>query len=286
MTIVATVLLAVVAGWASGLAGPAGAAEALWQQLPAPAPMPEAKRSGYAPVDDIRMYYAVYGAGEPVILLHGGLGNADYWGNQVPALAEHYRVIVADSRGHGRSTRTDQPYSYQLMASDVLALMDYLQIDRAAIVGWSDGGIIGLDLAMNHPERLTKLFAFGANYKVAGLRDDIDGNPTFNAYIERAGHDYRRLSKTPDQYDAFVEQISGMWSSQPDYTPAQLGKITLPTVIADGAHDEAIRQEHTKELAELIPDAKLLILPDVSHFAMWQNPAEFNQAVLDLLETP
>jgi pimeloyl-ACP methyl ester carboxylesterase len=286
MTIVATVLLAVVAGWAGGLAGPAGAAEALWQQLPAPAPMPEAKRSGYAPVDDFRMYYAVYGAGEPVILLHGGLGNADYWGNQVPALAEHYRVIVADSRGHGRSTRTDQPYSYQLMASDVLALMDYLQIDKAAIVGWSDGGIIGLDLAINHPERLTKLFAFGANYKVAGLRDDIDSNPTFNAYIERAGHDYRRLSKTPDQYDAFVEQISGMWSSQPDYTPAQLGKITLPTVIADGAHDEAIRQEHTKELAELIPDAKLLILPDVSHFAMWQNPAEFNQAVLDFLETP
>ena len=286
MRTVAAVALALLTCSAGGLAGSAVAAEPLWQQLPAPAAMPEAKESGYAPVNDIQMYYAVYGTGEPLILLHGGLGNADYWGNQVPAFAEHYKVIVADSRGHGRSTRSAQPYSYQLMASDVLALMDYLKVDKAAIVGWSDGGIIGLDLAMKHPDRLTRLFAFGANYNVAGLRDDIGSNHTFNAYIEKAGEDYRRLSKTPDQYDAFVEQISGMWNSQPDYTPEQLGEISVPTVIADGAHDEAIRQEHTKELAALIPEARLLILPDVSHFAMWQNPAEFNQAVLDFLRAP
>jgi pimeloyl-ACP methyl ester carboxylesterase len=230
-----------------------------------------------------QMYYAIYGAGEPVILLHGGLGNSEHWGNQVPALAEHYKVIVADSRGHGRSTRTGEPYSYQLMASDVLALMDYLKVDRAAIVGWSDGGIIGLDLAINHSDRLTKLFAFGANSNVAGLRDDYSTNPTVNAAIERSGKDYRRLSKTPDQHDAFVEQISAMWNSQPDYTPAQLGKISVPTMIADGVHDEFVRQEHSKELAALIPGAKLLILPDVSHFAIWQNPEEVNRAVLEFL---
>ena len=276
-----TLVLALVA-CAAGGRSPAQAEE-LWQQLPPPAAMPKAEESGYAQVNDIQMYYAVFGKGEPLLLLHGGLGNSDYWGNQVPAFAEHYRVIVADSRGHGRSTRSGQPYSYQLMASDVLALMDHLKIGKAAIVGWSDGGIIGLDLAMNHPERLTRLFAFGANYNVGGLRDDIDTNKTFNAYIDKAGQDYRRLSKTPDQYDAFVEQISGMWNSQPDYTQAELGKITVPTMIADGAHDEGIRQEHTKEMARLIPGAKLLILPDVSHFAMWQNPAEFNQAVLDFL---
>jgi len=283
----ALTMLFVLAAYDAGAAGRWSAqADELWQRLPAPAAMPKAEESGYAPVNDIQMYYAVFGAGEPVILLHGGLGNSDYWGNQVPALAAHYKVVIADSRGHGRSARTDQPYSYQLMASDVLALMDYLKIDKAAIVGWSDGGIIGLDIAMNHPERLTKLFAFGANYNVAGLRDDIDSNQTFNAYIAKAGEDYRRLSKTPDQYDAFVEQISGMWNSQPDYTPEQLGKIRVPTMIADGAHDEAIRQEHTKELARLIPSARLLILPDVSHFAMWQNPAKFNQAVLDFLKAP
>ena len=281
-----TLLLVLVACGAGGVSRSPAQAGELWQQLPPPAAMPKAEESGYAPVNDIQMYYAVFGSGEPLLLLHGGLGNSDYWGNQVPAFAKHYRVIVADSRGHGRSTRSAQPYSYQLMASDVLALMDHLKIDKASIVGWSDGGIIGLDLAMNHPERLTKLFAFGANYNVGGLRDDIDTNKTFNTYIEKAGLDYRHLSKTPDQYDAFVEQISGMWNSQPDYTPAQLGKISVPTMIADGAHDEGIRQEHTKEMARLIPGATLLILPDVSHFAMWQNPAEFNQAVLDFLMAP
>ena len=81
------------------------------------------------------MYYAIYGSGEPLILLHGGLGHSDVWGNQIPVFAKQYKVIVADSRGHGRSTRTSEPYSYRLMASDVVALMDHLKIDKAAIVG-------------------------------------------------------------------------------------------------------------------------------------------------------
>ena len=259
--------------------------EELWQQLPEPPPMPEASESGAAPVNGIEMYYAIYGSGEPLILLHGGLGHSDVWGNQIPAFAKQYKVIVADSRGHGRSTRTSEPYSYRLMASDVVALMDHLKIDKAAIVGWSDGGIIGLDIAMNHPERVTKLFAFGANTNVAGLRPDIANSVVFNKYIERAGKDYERLSKTPKDYDAFVTQISEMWATQPDYKPEDLAKITAPTAIADGEHDEAIRQEHNAEMAKLVPGAKLVILPGVSHFAMWQNPELFNKAVLDFLSS-
>jgi len=258
-------------------------AEDPWMTLPLPGPMPAAAESGYAPVNGIDMYYAVYGAGDPVILLHGGLGNADYWANQVPELAKSHKVIVADSRGHGRSTRTADPYSYQLMASDVVALMDYLKIDKAALIGWSDGGIIGLDIAMHHPERLTKLFAFGANYNVGGLRADIGGSKVFNAYIEEAGKDYAKLSKTPTEYEAFVNQIAEMWNTQPDYKKEELQAITVPTVIADGQYDEGIKQEHTKEMAALIPDAQLLILPNLSHFAMWQDPATFNKALAGFL---
>jgi pimeloyl-ACP methyl ester carboxylesterase len=258
-------------------------AEEIWQTLPPFPPMPKADASGYAPVNDIQMYYAIYGAGEPLILLHGGLGHSDVWGNQIPVLAQHFKVITADSRGHGRSTRSAQPYSYALMASDVIALMDYLKIDKASILGWSDGGIIGLDIAMNHPERLNRLFAFGANTNVAGLRPDIDKNPVFSKYIEVAGQDYARLSKTPKEYDAFVAQISQMWATQPDYKPEQLAKISVPVAIADGEHDEAIRQEHDVEMAKAIPGAKLVILPGVSHFAFLQNPDEFNKAVLDFL---
>ena len=112
-----------------------------------------------------------------------------------------------DSRGHGRSTRDAQPYGYDLMASDVVGLMDYLKIEKADIVGWSDGAIIGLDIAMNHPDRIGRLFAFAANSTTAGLKPDIDKNPTF-AFIERAGQEYRKNSPTPDQYDAFLAQIA------------------------------------------------------------------------------
>lgn len=260
-----------------------GKAVEVWQTLPPMPTRPPAAQEGYAPVNGIKLYYAVYGKGAPVILLHGGLANSDYWGNLIPALADRYQVIVMDSRGHGRSTRDAQPYGYDLMASDVIGLMDYLKLPKADIVGWSDGGIIGLDIAMNHPDRIDKLFAFGANSTLAGLKDGFDQNPNFAAFIERAGTEYAKLSPTPNEYDAFLTQIGGMWASQPNWTPEQLGRIKTPTMIADGEHDEAIRREHTEELAREIPGAKLLILPGVSHFAMLQNPDLFNRAVIDFL---
>jgi len=261
----------------------AARATEVWQTLPKPPAMPTPVESGMAPVNDIQMYYAVYGEGEPVLLIHGGLGNADVWGFQLPALAESHKVIVADSRGHGRSTRSDKPFGYQLMADDYLALLDHLDIDKVALVGWSDGGIIGLDIAIRHPERLSRLFAFAANYTPAGVKPSVADDPTFNAYIARAGEDYARLSPTPDEFDAFVEQISQMWATEPNYAKAQLQAITVPTVIFDGDHDEAIEPAHTAEMAQLISRARLVIMKDASHFAMWQHPEEFNATVLDFL---
>src|SRR6202158_187692 len=133
-----------------------------WEVLP-PTPAPiHSERSGQANANGISIHYAVYSQGSPVILLHGGLANADYWGNQIKALAPHHTVIVMDSRGHGRSTRDSRPYGYDLMADDVLSLMDVLQVPKADIVGWSDGGILALDLAIRHPDRVGKIFAFAA----------------------------------------------------------------------------------------------------------------------------
>jgi pimeloyl-ACP methyl ester carboxylesterase len=244
-------------------------AEEIWQTAPQSPAMPSPVESGMAPVNDIEMYYAVYGEGEPVLLIHGGLGHADVWGFQVPELAKSHQVIVADSRGHGRSTRSEKPFGYALMADDYLALLDHLGIDNVALVGWSDGGIIGLDIAIRHPERLSKLFAYGANYTPEGLKPSIADDPVFNAVIARVGKDYVRLSPTPGEFDAFVAQISEMWATQPNYTQDQLRAITVPTVIFVGDHDEAIEPAHTAEMAELIPGAELVIMKDASHFAMW-----------------
>jgi pimeloyl-ACP methyl ester carboxylesterase len=259
-------------------------AEERWLTLPEPAAMPKPDQSGYAPVNGIQMYYAVFGAGDPILLIHGGLGHADIWASQVATMSKTHKVIVADSRGHGRSTRTEQPYGYDLMASDYLALLDYLKIDKTALVGWSDGGIIGIDIALHHPERLTRLFAQAANVTTDGVDPGVMTNKTFAAYIDRSGRDYKKMSKTPDQYDAFVAQISHMWESEPAWTKEQLGKITTPTAIVAGDHDEAIKREHTEYMASVIPGAKLIILPNASHFAMLQAPDEYSQAALDFID--
>jgi pimeloyl-ACP methyl ester carboxylesterase len=261
---------------------PAGAAER-WEMLPpTPAVIPS-ERSAQVGVNGISIHYAVYGRGSPVVLLHGGLANSDYWGNQIEALMPHHTVIVMDSRGHGRSTRDSRPYGYDLMADDVVALMDALKVPRADIVGWSDGGILGLDLAIRHPDRVGKIFAFAANTVTSGVKDDVKKNPTFAAFIERAGHEYQAYSATPKEYDAFVQQISKMWADQPNWTDAQLKAIAAPVLVVDGDHDEAIKREHTEYIAAMIPGAGLLILPNTSHFAFLQDPTLFNFAVLHFL---
>ncbi|MBB4370871.1 pimeloyl-ACP methyl ester carboxylesterase [Bradyrhizobium sp. cir1] len=253
-----------------------------WLNLPPTPTLPKAAQSGIAPVNGIKVWYAVYGRGEPVLLLHGGLANANYWGHQVRALQRHYQVIVMESRGHGRSSRNQEPYGYDLMASDVVGLLDRLKIRKAAIVGWSDGAIIGLDIAMKHPERVNKLFAFAANSDPSGVAD-IASSEVFNAYIARAGEEYKRLSPTPTQYKGFVDEITKMWESQPKWTASDLAAIKVPTWIVDGDHDEAIKRENTEFMAANIPGAGLLIQPEVSHFSFLQDPEQFNDDVLRFL---
>ena len=278
--LVVAVAALVVATWTV-----ARAAEPQWMTLPPTPTLPQAVQSGAAPVNGIKIWYATFGPaqGEPVILLHGGLANANYWGSQVRALKGQYRVIVMDSRGHGRSTRDDQPYGYDLMASDAIGLMDFLYIRKAAIVGWSDGAIIGLDIAMHHPDRLTKLFAFAANSDPSDVAD-IDKSPVFNAFIARAEKEYGALSPTPTEYKSFLGQIEKMWGSQPNWTADDLKKITTPTWIVDADHDEAIKRENTEFMAANIPGAGLLLQPEVSHFSFIQDPEQFTADVRHFLQ--
>lgn len=258
-----------------------------WQALPATPALPAPVRSGHAVVRGVSLYYAQFGAGRPVVLLHGGLGNSEYWGHLVPALvAAHFSVTVIDSRGHGRSSRSVEPFGYGGMADDVLAVLDQLGLQQVDLVGWSDGGIIGHDISMRHPERLRRMVLYGANSDPGGVYPDVEKKPVFAAYIERAARDYERLSPTPREFDSFVAQIQVMWAAEPRYTRAQLARISTPTLVCDGLHEEAIRGSHTRYLARTIPGAKLLLLPGASHFGMLQTPAAFNHAVLGFLDVP
>jgi pimeloyl-ACP methyl ester carboxylesterase len=267
------------------------ASQDTWKSLALALRMPKPMMAGYAPVNDIQMYYAIYGQGEPVLFIHGGLENNAIWAHQVVALSQKYQVIVADSRGHGKSSRPHGPYSYDLMTADYIALLDYLNIDRVAVVGSSDGGIIGLDLAMMEPERLTKVFAHAANASVDGLIGDI---PAEIEAIEQKYEAQKALREkaikiaTTDSlpYEDFVLAINRMWYSQPNWSKAQLAAIKVPVTIALGEKDEAIRRDHTEYMAKTIPGAKLVILPKVGHAAMLQDPERFTKAVLEFLERP
>jgi pimeloyl-ACP methyl ester carboxylesterase len=258
-----------------------------WEKLPPTPNLPKPDHSGTLAANGIRLWYAVFGHGEPVILVHGAFGNSNYWGLQVPTLARHYKVIVLDSRGQGRSSwNSEPPLSFHLMASDVLAFMDALHIPKAALVGWSDGGIIGLDIAIHHPERLTKLFAFGANSDPSAIKDDIQQQPAFSEYSRRNKDEYQKLSPAPNQLKAFSEQLDKMEDTEPHFTDEQLRSIRVPTWIVDGDRDEGIKREDTDHMAALIPRAGELILPNVSHFALLQDPEQFNEALLHFLSRP
>jgi pimeloyl-ACP methyl ester carboxylesterase len=236
-----------------------------------------------AHINGIDIYYEVYGEGDPLLLLHGGLANGTYWANQIPVFAQDYQVIVMDSRGHGRSSFDDTPISYDLMSSDVLGLLDQLEIPQTDLVGWSDGGIIGLDLALSNPDRLNRVVAYAANFDPSGVRLDIGTNDRFNAYIARAAEDYQTTSPQPERWDEFLANISNMWATEPNWTMDQIASITTQFLILDGAEEEAIDLNQTKLMAVLMPNAELVIIPGTGHFAMFEKPEEFNQIVLDYL---
>src|SRR4051794_27174973 len=227
----ASLLIAALVGIALAISASDASAEQSWKVLPPMPELPPAIVSGPLHVNDIDMWRAEFGPwdGKPVIMVHGGLANSNYFGRVIPYLVdEGFRVVAVDSRGHGRSTRSAQPYSYELMESDVVGMMDALHVRKADLVGWSDGGIIGIVMAIRDPERLNRVFAFGANTVPEGLIPGFDKEGLFADYIKRAGDEYRRLSPTPDQYDSFVEQIGGMWATQPHITDEQLKAIRTP----------------------------------------------------------
>ena len=247
------------------------------------APLLETDEQGYVEHDGTRIWYAAFGTGAPVILLHGGLGHGGNWGYQVPALVDSgYRTMVIDSRGHGRSTRDDRPYSYELMASDVLAVMDKLHIEKTALVGWSDGACTALILASEAPERVAGVFFFACNMDPSGTKE-IEFTPTLKRCFNRHVKDYEQLSTTPDKFNEFSRAVGLMQRTQPNFSADDLAKIRVPVAIVHSEHDEFIKREHAEYLARTIPHAEFLYLYGVSHFAPLQRPEQFNNAVLMFL---
>lgn len=249
------------------------------------APLPETAEQGYIDHDGARIWYAAYGAGTPVILLHGGLGHAGNWGYQVPALIKSgYRVLLIDSRGHGHSTRDARRFTYELMASDVLAVMDALHVKKAVVVGWSDGACTSLVLAMKAPTRIQGVFFFACNMDPSGTKPIMGPNSLIDRCFSRHARDYAQRSTTPDQFEAFVKAISHMMKTEPNYSAHDLSKIQVPVAIVQSESDEFIKHDHAEYLARSIRESEFILLPSVSHFAPLQRPESFNKVLLGFLE--
>jgi len=218
-----------------------------------------------------------------VLLLHGGSSNSEWWVNVAPVLvAAGYHVVTLDSRRHGRSGWGDQPLGYELMAADALGLLDLLGITTTDIVGWSDGAILGLELAIHQPERLDRVVAYGANFTPDGVHDLV---PTAQLPpIERLAADYQRLSPQPERFAELFAELEALYTVAPNFSEAELKRITTPILVLDGAEEEFIKPEHTARLAALIPGAELIIMPGTGHFAPFAQPAVFDQIVLDFLQ--
>ncbi|MGH1414123.1 MAG: alpha/beta fold hydrolase [Pelagimonas sp.] len=261
-------------------------AEDRWMSIPAAPAMPEAASSGTSTLNGIEMYHAVYGDddGTPILMIHGGLAHADIWSAQVADLMTDHKVIVADTRGHGRSTNDGSDYSYDLLAADYLALLDQLNVDKVHLVGWSDGANIGYVLSQTHPERLASHFAHAGNVTLDGIDPNVETNEVFGGYIEMMAADYGAMSPTPEEFDAFLSGVATMWgTSKPGGTEA-LKSVAVPTLVVQSEFDEAILMEHSVMIADLIPSAELQILENTSHFAAFQAPNEYTAAIRAFIE--
>jgi pimeloyl-ACP methyl ester carboxylesterase len=230
-------------------------------------------------VDDVTIYYKTFGSGPPVLVLHGGLGSSVDMRHQIESLAMNHLVIAPDSRGHGRSTDSEAPLGYVEMAEDMRVLLDRLVIGRADVVGWSDGGIIGLTLALRYPARIGRLVVIGANFDPSGLVS----LPPPDSPIPPTPRFYSWTSPDPAHWPELYRKVADMWRTQPHYTLQELGTIRSPTLVMAGEFD-VIRRAHTDALAAAISGAQEYIIPGATHQAPQTHPAAVNARILGFLE--
>jgi pimeloyl-ACP methyl ester carboxylesterase len=239
-----------------------------------------------------RVYWEEFGTpdGPPVVVLPAGLCTIAVMGGQIEPLAvESYRVIAIDARGVGPSSNTAPGLTYETMSDDVAGVMDALKITRADIVGWSDGGNLGLDLARRHPDRVRKVVAFGANHTPAPDGED----PAMVKEFKEAKPDgamfwpirrmYEKSSPTPEKWPVLFEQERTMAFTQPNWSLEQLGFIHAPVLLINGEHDLVLRS-YAIEMKNAIPGARLEIIPGGTHEVPLAQPDAVNRILLRFLK--
>ncbi len=227
-----------------------------------------------------KMYYEIYGKGEPLLIIHGNGGSINNFENQIPYFSKNYQVILADSRAHGKSIDQGDSLNYEIMTDDLNALLDTLHIDSCNVIGWSDGGIEGLLLAIRHPKKVKKLAVTGANL----IPDAILSTDPW--VVETVINAIDSLKKLPVSFETKRQlKLQRLLINEPHITHAALQKIACPTLVIGGDQD-VIMPRHTLEIAEHIKKSNLWILPNSGHSTPLAYKDLFNETVRIFFKTP
>ncbi len=251
--------------------------------------IPNRPQGERAKVNGIEMYYETFGEGEPLLMIHGGGATIESWFCQIPEFSKRFKVIATDSRGHGRTNDADGPINFDLMSADFVALLDQLGLKNVMILGWSDGGVIGLEMAMRRPDLVKKVITLGAHARPSGMADEfkaeVEGSTPEN-FPAMLVEGYKALSPDgPDHWPVVFGKLKTMWLTLPDFKDEQLRGIQCPVLLLAGEHD-IVREEESKRMASLIPKARLKILKGASHYSPVQIPDVVNQEIADFLGEP
>lgn len=224
---------------------------------------------------DIRHAYIEKGSGEPLIMLHGNGESKEYFEHQIPYFAKDYRVIAPDTRGHGETPKGTKPFKLWQLAEDLKDFMDEKGIEKANLLGFSDGGNIALLFALKYPEKVDRMILNGANIFPEGMAE-----PDFSKIVAAYERNKAALSEHPEKQDRF--DMLALMVEEPHIRPEELHSLRMPVLVIAGTED-AIREEHTRLIAENIPGAESVFI-EGDHFIAHEKPEAFNRAVAGFLK--
>jgi pimeloyl-ACP methyl ester carboxylesterase len=227
----------------------------------------------------IKMYYEEYGEGEPLLMIHGNGGSISSFKNNIPFFSQSYHVIATDSRAQGKSTDAQDSLSFEMMADDEAALLDALHIDSAYIIGWSDGGIVALEMAMRHPDKVTKIAISGANLWPDSTAIQPESWIQSQQYFDNHRDSIWKSDKEKNEWKLFRLD----WDL-PNISLLSLKSIKCPSLIIAGEKD-IILKKHTEIIAGSIPQSKLWIVPNSGHATLIDYKEEFNKKVHEFFTT-
>jgi pimeloyl-ACP methyl ester carboxylesterase len=262
---------------------------AVWAQQPV---------TGYAPVNSLKMYYEIHGQGEPVVLLHGSyMAIPSNWQEMIAALSKSRQVIAVEMQGHGRTADIDRDFSYDNLADDIAAMLDYLKVAKADLIGYSMGGGVAMNMAIRHPQKVRKVVSISAVFRHDGwVQEALDAYPQLTAEAFKGTPfeaEYKKLSPTPNEFPNYVKRVISMDLKPYDFGAEKLKATQAPMFFIHGDAD-GVRLDHIAEMfrlkgGEIMGDmrprsaSRLAVFPDTTHLTLMQKTAIVAPMIDDFL---